>query len=307
MPLTLRAGTQGEWSTMNPKLALSEVGLESDSHLFRVGTGTARWNELAAAATVPGYVFRFGVGSPSDALGSDGDYYFDETARYKAAFLYGPKASGHWPAGMSVVGPQGDPTSSSAGQLPIGFVFISKVSTNPATLLGYGTWTATGVGEVLVGYKSGDADFGTPGGTGGAKVHTHAGHSNHVVTQPVNHSDHVVTQPDAHSNHTFTQPSAHSNHLVGQANNHVPTSTMLKPGSLVAVSVVVAIDAHAGATVDAHSAHTGGAVDAHSAHSGAGVDSHSAHSGAAVDAHSAHDSPKHLMDYLTVYMFERTA
>lgn len=55
---------------------------------------------------------------------------------------------------------------------PIGGIFISVVSTNPATLLGYGTWTAFGAGKVLVGLDSGDTDFDTVEETGGAKTHT---------------------------------------------------------------------------------------------------------------------------------------
>ena len=53
---------------------------------------------------------------------------------------------------------------------PIGSVFISVVSTNPATLLGYGTWAAFGAGRVLVGLDSGDTDFDTAEETGGAKT-----------------------------------------------------------------------------------------------------------------------------------------
>lgn len=36
-----------------------------------------------------------------------------------------------------------------------------------------GTWAAFSAGTTLVGYSSGDPDFGTPGGTGGAKTHFH--------------------------------------------------------------------------------------------------------------------------------------
>lgn len=52
---------------------------------------------------------------------------------------------------------------------PVGSVFISAVSTNPATLLGYGTWSAIGAGRVLVGLDAGDPDFDTLEETGGAK------------------------------------------------------------------------------------------------------------------------------------------
>lgn len=57
-------------------------------------------------------------------------------------------------------------------QSPVGTVYTNgSVSTNPATLLGFGTWAAFGAGRVTVGYLNGDADFGTLGATGGEKTH----------------------------------------------------------------------------------------------------------------------------------------
>lgn len=53
---------------------------------------------------------------------------------------------------------------------PIGSVFISVVSTSPATLLGFGTWSAFGAGRVLIGLDSGDTDFDVVEETGGAKT-----------------------------------------------------------------------------------------------------------------------------------------
>jgi len=68
--------------------------------------------------------------------------------------------------------PQGEVMKSSASvqALPVGFVFISVAATNPATLLGYGTWTAFGAGRVLIGLDSGDGDFDAAEETGGAKT-----------------------------------------------------------------------------------------------------------------------------------------
>lgn len=56
---------------------------------------------------------------------------------------------------------------------PVGSIYTNaSVSTNPATLLGFGTWTAFASGRVLVGVDSGQAEFDTLGETGGAKTHT---------------------------------------------------------------------------------------------------------------------------------------
>ena len=55
---------------------------------------------------------------------------------------------------------------------PVGSVYVNAtVSTNPATLLGVGTWVAYGEGRVPVG-KAGSGTFDTLGATGGAETHT---------------------------------------------------------------------------------------------------------------------------------------
>lgn len=61
-----------------------------------------------------------------------------------------------------------------SGLIPVGGVFVAVVETDPATLLGYGTWTAIGAGRVLVGQDTGDADYDTMEETGGSKSHTHS-------------------------------------------------------------------------------------------------------------------------------------
>ncbi len=59
---------------------------------------------------------------------------------------------------------------------PVGSIYINAaVSTNPATLLGFGTWEAFGAGKVLVGLNGSDTDFDTLEETGGAKTVSAAG------------------------------------------------------------------------------------------------------------------------------------
>lgn len=64
---------------------------------------------------------------------------------------------------------------------PVGSIYTNAtVSTNPGTLLGFGTWTAFGAGRVMVGFNSGNALFDTAEETGGSAdstlpTHTHTG------------------------------------------------------------------------------------------------------------------------------------
>jgi microcystin-dependent protein len=83
---------------------------------------------------------------------------------------------------------------------PVGSVYESVLSTNPATLLGLGTWVAFGTGRVTVGIDAGQAEFDTVEETGGVKTHqlTIAEMPSHTHVQ----NSHNHTQ-DAHS-HTIS-------------------------------------------------------------------------------------------------------
>lgn len=57
-------------------------------------------------------------------------------------------------------------------KLPVGSLYYNAdSSTNPATLLGYGTWVAFGQGRVIVG-KASSGTFATNGATGGSETNT---------------------------------------------------------------------------------------------------------------------------------------
>lgn len=55
--------------------------------------------------------------------------------------------------------------------MPVGTVITLGVSTNPATLFGFGTWTAIS-GKVIVGIDATQTEFDTLDETGGEKTHT---------------------------------------------------------------------------------------------------------------------------------------
>jgi hypothetical protein len=65
---------------------------------------------------------------------------------------------------------------------PVGSIYVNATSSsNPASLLGFGTWEAFGAGRVMVGLNGSDADFDTAEETGGSKDATLPSHT-HSIT-----------------------------------------------------------------------------------------------------------------------------
>jgi hypothetical protein len=76
---------------------------------------------------------------------------------------------------------------------PVGSIYINAgVTTNPATLLGFGTWTSFGAGRVMIGLNGSDALFDTLEETGGSKDATIVSHT-HTADAAGNHQHYVVS------------------------------------------------------------------------------------------------------------------
>ena len=94
---------------------------------------------------------------------------------------------------------------------PVGSLYYnSSVTTNPGTLLGFGTWAAFGAGRVPVGYNASNALFDALEETGG---------SADAIT--VSHT-HTATSTDAGHTHTYPVGDGYYNIAVSPA---IPTNT----------------------------------------------------------------------------------
>jgi hypothetical protein len=66
-------------------------------------TGPAGPTGATGAAGANGNTINYGTVAPTAGIGNNGDFYINTSTNY----IYGPKASGAWPAGVSLIGPTG--------------------------------------------------------------------------------------------------------------------------------------------------------------------------------------------------------
>ena len=110
---------------------------------------------------------------------------------------------------------------------PVGSIYTNATSsTNPATLLGFGTWTAFGAGRVMVGFDSGNALFNSAEETGGSAdavlpSHTHTATS--TVTDPGHR--HGITGTGSGSIPFVAQVAATSDKFTATATTGITVST----------------------------------------------------------------------------------
>lgn len=130
----------------------------------------------------------------------------------QADLLYAPIGSGGSPCDTMVVGS----------------IYLSVLPTNPATLLGCGTWSQIAQGRALVGQDPGDTQFDTAEEASGAKTVASAG----TVAQPtftgtpfssvINHT-HPVTDP-GHA-HVITSQTATTGGATSYEHGTLDTSS----------------------------------------------------------------------------------
>jgi hypothetical protein len=126
---------------------------------------------------------------------------------------------------------------------PVGSVYINATnSTNPGTLLGFGTWTAFGAGRVPVGFDSSNALFDTAEETGGSADAITVSHT-HTATS-------TVTDPGHQHFADLNSGATDTFFVAGQANS---TSSQLKTKSAVTgitVATTVASTGSSGANAN---------------------------------------------------------
>jgi len=127
-----------------------------------------------------------------------------------------------------------------ASLYPIGCIYATTVPTNPAAVLGFGTWAAFGAGRVLLGAGTSDAAY-AAGDTGGESnhtllatempTHTHVqnGH-NHLYDKTTIHADGATEVSGSGYNSVYGNAGVNTNNVIavnqntggGGAHNNLP-------------------------------------------------------------------------------------
>ena len=94
-----RRGTAATWTSTNPTLAAGEIGFETDTNKFKIGTGSTAWTALAYAAntsplTTKGDLYTYSTTNDRIPVGNNGETIVADSStstglRYQANFAAG--------------------------------------------------------------------------------------------------------------------------------------------------------------------------------------------------------------------------
>jgi hypothetical protein len=106
-------------------------------------------------------------------------------------------------------------TTAAQALYPVGSIYINAtVATNPATLLGFGTWTAFASGRVMVGLDSGNAVFNAVGLTSGSADAAVVSH-NHSFTSTTSGQ----SEPHVHNYNKLESVGSGGNVVISDSGN----------------------------------------------------------------------------------------
>lgn len=189
---------------------------------------------------------------------------------------------------------------------PVGSIFLSVVSTDPYDLLGYGTWSQIAQGQMLTGFKSGDADFGTVEGTGGSKT-ANIAHTHDIPTlsHTNNHSGGSIANATTgisisnHSAFTHASGGAHTH------DSHTVTPNIRGAGAGDVLTAPTTHSSDGGHTHDEHPAESHSITDTGHTHVLTQPSAHGDHTGTTSSGLSASQSI--INPYFVIYVWKRTA
>ena len=118
---------------------------------------------------------------------------------------------------------------------PVGSIYSSTAATNPGTSLGFGTWTAFGAGQVMIGAGTGGGGTYTAGATGGSKdaitvshTHTFTGDALPTHTHTINYGTGLFGGGGSNGLERMPRPDQQSTNAVSGG---TPTGTISTVGS----------------------------------------------------------------------------
>lgn len=103
--IQFRRDAAATWTSENPTLMIGEMGLETDTGLFKVGDGVSNWTTLdysSGQAGADGSTWHSDSGVPASEVGADGDYYLNITN----GDIY-TKTGGVWSFLLNIAGDDG--------------------------------------------------------------------------------------------------------------------------------------------------------------------------------------------------------